>query len=132
MNKAVKGFHHIALIASDIEKTVEFYKALGLTEKVRWGDGDGRAIMLDLGDGGCIEIFAGGEKRERVNAHWLHLAIASDNVDLAYETAVKAGAAPHRPPKTVSPDGAVPKIEMRVAFVLGPDGELIEFFDEIQ
>lgn len=88
--------------------------------------------MLDLGDGGCIEIFAGGEKRERVKQHWLHLAIASDNVDLAYETALNAGATPHTPPKTVAPEGAVPSIEMRIAFVLGPDGELIEFFDEMQ
>ncbi|MBQ3231069.1 MAG: VOC family protein [Clostridia bacterium] len=126
----VNGFHHIALKASDFEKTVAFYKALGLTEKVRWGEGDGRAVMLNLGDGGCIEVFAGGEKRERVDERWLHLAMKTSDVDAAYKTAIEAGAVSHIEPKTVSPEGSVPKIEMRIAFVYGPDGELIEFFDE--
>ncbi len=127
----IKGFHHIALKASDFDKTVEFYKALGLTEKTRWGEGENRAIMLDLGDGGCIEIFGGGEKRARVDERWLHLAIKSDNVDSDYEAALAAGATPAREPCTVSPDGATPPITMRVAFVNGPDGELLEFFDEL-
>ena len=127
----VTGFHHIALDASDFDKSVEFYKALGLTECVRWGEGEGRAVMLDMGDGGRIEIFAKGENRERVDERFLHLAFKTDDVDAIYETAIKAGATTKTAPCDVSPVGAVPAISMRIAFVYGPDGELLEFFKEI-
>lgn len=126
----IKGFHHIALHASDFEKTYEFYKALGLKERVRWGEGDGRAVMMDMGDGGCIEIFAGGEDCGRVDERFLHLAFRSDDVDAAFDAAVKAGATPKAAPYEACPPDAVPPIKMRVAFVYGPDGELLEFFDE--
>ena len=126
----VKGFHHIALNASNFDKTVEFYKALGLTERVRWGEGDGRAVMMNMGDGGCIEIFGRGEDRERVDERFLHLAFKVDDVDGAYNAAINAGARPMRAPCEVAPDGATPVIKMRIACVYGPDGELLEFFDE--
>lgn len=128
---AVKGFHHVALRAKDFDSSVAFYKTLGLTECVRWGEGDGRAIMLDMGDGGRIEIFARGEDRDRVDERFLHLAFAVDDVDAAYETAVKAGASTKYEPYEASPPDAVPPIRMRVAFVYGPDGELLEFFKEL-
>ena len=124
---AVKGCHHIALRASDFEKSVNFYKALGLTECVRW---DG-AVMLDMGDGARIEIFAGGEARERVDERFLHLAFKVDDVELAYNTAIKAGAVSKSAPYEACPPTAVPPIKMLVAFVYGPDGELLEFFKEI-
>lgn len=127
----VKGFHHIALSASDFDKTVSFYKTLGLTERVRWGEGEGRVVMLDMGDGGCIEIFANGENRERVDERFLHLAFKVDDVDGAYNTAINAGAVSKREPCDVAPNGAVPVIKMRIAFVFGPDGEILEFFKEI-
>lgn len=132
---AVNGFHHIAIKASNFEKSLNFYKALGLTERVRWGEGDGRAVMLNMGDGGLIELFANGELRaqtaDEVNEHWLHLALKTDDVDFAYETAINAGATPRTAPMVVAPDGAVPAIRMRIAFVYGPDGEIIEFFNEL-
>ncbi len=127
----VTGFHHIALNSSNFDRSVAFYNALGLTESVRWGEGEGRAVMLDMGDGGCIEIFAKGENRDRVDERFLHLAFKTEDVDAIYETAVKAGATTKTAPCNVSPDGAVPAISMRIAFVYGPDGELLEFFKEI-
>ena len=128
---AVKGFHHVALKASDFDRSVAFYKALGLTERVRWGEGDHRAVMLDMGDGGCIEIFAGGEDRARTDERFLHLAFRVDDVDFAFNTATAAGATVKYEPYEACPDGAVPAIRMRIAFVYGPDGELLEFFKEI-
>ena len=126
----VKGFHHIALNASDLDKSVEFYKALGLTERVRWGEGAGRAVMMNMGDGGCIEIFGRGEARERTDERFLHLAFKVDDVDGAYNAAINAGAISQREPCEVAPEGATPIIKMRIAFVLGPDGEMLKFFDE--
>ena len=132
---AVKGFHHIAIKSADFDKSVAFYKSLGLTQRVCWGEGSNRAVMLELADGGLIEIFDGGCKREKtadeVNEHWLHLALKTDDVVSAYNAAIQAGATERTAPITVSPDGASPKISMEVAFVYGPDGEIIEFFKEI-
>ncbi len=134
MKNAVNGFHHIAIKASDFDKSVAFYKALGLTERVRWSEGDNRAVMLNMGDGGLIELFAGGKAREKtadeVNEHWLHLALKVEDVEYAYATAINSGAVPRTAPMDVSPDGAVPAMKMRIAFVYGPDGEIIEFFKE--
>lgn len=123
----VKGCHHIALKASDFEKSVEFYKALGLTERVRWEG----AVMLDMGDGSCIEIFAGGEDKDRIDERFLHLAFKVDDVEFTYNTAIKAGATSKSAPYEACPPDAVPPIKMLVAFVYGPDGELLEFFKEI-
>ena len=123
----VKGCHHIALRASNLEKSVNFYKALGLTERVRWEG----AVMLDMGDGSCIEIFGGGEDKERIDERFLHLAFKVDDVDLAFKTAIEAGATEKYAPYEACPPTAVPAIKMLVAFVYGPDGELLEFFKEI-
>ncbi len=133
MNQIIKGmgFHHIALKASDFDKSLEFYKSLGLTEKVCWGEGDGRAVMLDMGDGGCIELFAGGEQCENNDKRFFHLALRADDVDFAYQTALNNGAKPKTPPVTVSPEGASRPLTMRIAFVYGPDGEELEFFKEM-
>ena len=129
--KAVNGFHHVALKASDFDKSVAFYKSLGLEERVRWGEGDSRAVMLDMGDGSRMEIFAGGEDVERADDRFLHLAFRTDDVDYAFKTAIEAGAISKREPYEACPPTAVPSLKMRVAFVYGPDGELLEFFKEI-
>ena len=127
----VTGFHHIALNAANFDKSVEFYKSLGLTEYVRWGEDENRAVMLDMGDGGKLEIFAKGEAREKIDERFLHLAFCADDIDGIYEKVIASGAVSKYAPYDVSPENAVPSIKMRVAFVYGPDGELLEFFKEI-
>ena len=133
MNKIIKGMgvHHIALKSTDFDKSIEFYKALGMKEKVSWGEGDGRAAMLDLGDGNYLELFADGEKGDNTDKRFYHLALRADDVDEAFAIALSAGATPQTPPMTVSPEGASTLLSMRIAFVQGPDGEVIEFFKEI-
>ncbi|HMB95139.1 MAG TPA: hypothetical protein VKK61_03790, partial [Tepidisphaeraceae bacterium] len=64
MSKLISGFHHAAIKARDFDASVGFYIALGMKEKIRWGDGASRGIMLDSGDGNYIEIFAGGNSDE--------------------------------------------------------------------
>ncbi|MBR6783565.1 MAG: hypothetical protein IKM32_02630 [Clostridia bacterium] len=61
----------------------------------------------------------------------MHLAFKVDDVELAYNTAIKAGAVSKSEPYEACPPTAVPPIKMLVAFVYGPDGELLEFFKEI-
>ncbi|KQX48346.1 MULTISPECIES: VOC family protein [unclassified Paenibacillus] len=55
------GFHHVAIRASNFEATVKFYtEGFGFTERLSWGEGDRRAVLLDTGDGDYLEVFAGG------------------------------------------------------------------------
>ena len=122
------GFHHLALYASDFDRTIEFYcKGLGCGYVRGWGEGTGRAAMVDFGGGNLLEIFAKGTDKEQENARFIHLAIATTDPDGAYEAALKAGAVSVDPPKDVTIQAEEP-MPVRIAFVKGPDGEILEFF----
>src|SRR3954447_23135179 len=87
------GFHHVAIRARDWDASVRFYtQALGFVEKIRWGEGPKRAIMLDTGDGNYLEIFANGSAEPKPEGAIIHFAIRTDNVDAAVERARSAGA----------------------------------------
>ena len=132
-NEIIKGmgFHHIALKCKDIEKSLNMYKALGMIEIVRWGEGDGLIVMLDIGDGGRIELFANGSDEYSVNGKWQHFAMRVDDVDTAYSVAREAGFGEHTAPKVVPLNSSPKKISINIAFVVGPDGEEVEFFKEL-
>lgn len=130
-NMTVKGlgFHHIALKVKDFKKSYEFYtKGLGMTPLVAWGEGNGEIQMLDLGDGGILELFAGGSDDLSDNGKWLHFAMCVDDVDAVYASALAAGAKTHIQPKDVELNSRPYKMTIRIAFVIGFDNEQLEFF----
>jgi glyoxylase I family protein len=126
------GFHHVAIRASDFDASVRFYtEALGFFEKIRWGEGEKRAIMLDVGDGNYLEIFSG--RKESLPAQSpeppiLHFAIRTTDTDSAIARARAAGAEVTIEPKNVNIPSTPQVTPVRLAFCKGPDGELIEFF----
>lgn len=131
------GFHHLAIKVHDFDRTVKMYgEAFGFTPKVSWGAktaaGDARAVMLDTGDGNFVEVFAGGPATPiapagpmTCNAAIMHVAFRTTKIDAVIERARKAGFKVVVEPKDVSPNGDV---SARIAFVHGPDGEVVEFF----
>lgn len=125
------GFHHVALECQDINKSLAMYGALGMTEIVRWGEGDKLIVMLDIGDGGRIELFANGTDEFAENGKWKHFALRVNDVDTMYATALAAGFEPHTPPKTVPLPSTPVGVTINIAFVIGPDGEQLEFFREV-
>jgi glyoxylase I family protein len=122
------GFHHVAMKAKDFDAAVKFYKALGFTERISWGQGDNRAVMLDAGDGNYLEIFAGGSADPKPEGTVVHFALRTGNCDAAIAAARAAGAQVTMEPKNVDIPSQPHKTPVRIAFCRGPGGEVIEFF----
>jgi glyoxylase I family protein len=133
-NDIIKGlkFTHAAVKVSDLDASVRFYEKLGFKVFASWGEGDGRAVLLDIGGGEYIELFAGGKKAGATDGsaagHWQHIALTPDSIDDAYNTAIAAGAKSQIAPKDVPLASSPKPMTLRIAFVEGPDGEVIEFF----
>jgi glyoxylase I family protein len=127
--RTVSGFHHAAMRVADFEAVVGFYKqGLGLSEKIAWGEGNGRAVMLDCGNGNYIEVFAGGAGGDVPEGAVLHLALRTGNCDAALARAVAAGAVVTMAPRDVTIPSTPQPTPVRIAFCRGLAGELIEFF----
>lgn len=123
------GFHHLALRARDFDASVKFYtEGLGFVPRINWGEGDGRAVMLDTGDGSYLEIFAGGSGEPRPEGAVLHFALRTSDCDTAIERARAAGAEVTVEAKDVEIPSRPEPLPVRIAFCKGPDGEVIEFF----
>ena len=125
------GFHHIALKCSDIEKSLTMYKALGLREVLRWGEGERLIVMLELPGGGRIELFANGSAEFSPMGKWVHFAMSTGDVASAYEAALSAGFLSKSAPRVVPLQSEPYKTSIHIAFVYGPDGEEVEFFKEV-
>ncbi len=138
MNTKIPGMAiaHLALRASDIDRSIKFYTELGMEPYLAWGDGAKRIQMLKFGGGaGILELFNEGPEIKVVGEYagkYTHFAYAVEDVEAAYNTALAAGALPKTAPKTVSLDSTPEKVSINIAFVYGPDGEEIEFFREIR
>ena len=129
------GFHHIALRARDFDKSFQFYtEGLGFRLAHQWGEGEKRIALLDIGDGNFVELFASApgqspDAGSEVAPPWpyFHLALRTAGVDKDIETARALGCTITIEPKTV----AVGTKTIRVGFFLGPDGEVLEFFQHL-
>ena len=123
------GFHHIAMKVKDFDAVKDFYvKVLGFTEKITWGEGDKRAVMLDTGDGNYLEIFAGGLEETEGRGAVLHFALRTGNCDEALERARAAGVEVTMEPKDVTISSQPVPTPVRIAFFKGPAGEVVELF----
>ena len=123
------GFHHVAVKVGDFDAAVEFYTgALGFAEKRSWGEGEGRAVMLDTGDGNYLEIFAGGSDDPEPEGAVLHFALRTDDTDAAVARVRAAGAEITVEPKDVEIPSRPEPTPVRLAFFRAPGGVIVEFF----
>lgn len=128
-----RGFHHVAIRSRDLDKTVTFYTSvLGFKPAVAFTFNGQRAMMLDTGDGNYLEIF---ERPEQPlideEAAILHFAIRTDDCNAAIERVRAAGMPITTEPTDVQLDTTVGPnpLPIRIAFFKGPDGEVVELFE---
>jgi glyoxylase I family protein len=101
-----------------------------------------RAAFLDAGDGRFVEIFghtstvqSEGRRRrpdeDRTEGALLHFCLRVADTDAAYARAIACGANPRVEPvsRQLSAD---PLVQVRIAFVTGPNGEVIELMQSGQ
>ncbi|MCR5758715.1 MAG: VOC family protein [Selenomonas sp.] len=127
----LKGLHHAALRCcgkEEMERVITFYcDVLGMKRLRSWGEGTSAGSMLDTGNG-VIELFADaepGRKPGQVD----HIALATDKVDECMAACVKEGLQVLMAPTDIVVPSEIP-YPLRIAFVKGKAGEIIEFFDE--
>ena len=123
------GFHHLSMSVKDLERSRKFYvDGLGFSERISWGKEPKRTVLFDTGDGNYFEISQGDPCQVYGEGIFRHIALRVNDCRAALELARKAGAVVTVEPKevTLSSD---PPIPIRIAFFKGPDGELIELFE---
>ena len=118
-------------MCADIDKSLSMYKALGMQEVLAWGEGEHRIVMVDVGGGGRIELFANGSDAYSPMGKWVHFALKTDDVQAIYDKALAVGFASKSAPKVVDLPSAPYSASIQIAFVYGPDGEEVEFFREL-
>ena len=84
-------------------------------------------ILADVKKNGDAAVLRYCEKFDGVKLAGLRVAQA--DIDAAYEAALAAGATSHIPPKDFVIQAETP-LPVRLAFVRGLNGELLEFFHE--
>lgn len=133
-NKLISGcgFHHVAIRTANWDASLRFYtQGLGFNQKITWGAAPQRAVMLDTGDGNYLEIFErdaieGGPDDNRASI--LHFALRASDVEAAVEIARAVGAEVTLEPKVPEPFTQM-GLKTKIAFIKGPDGEIVEFFE---
>lgn len=125
------GFHHVAMTVNNLDATVKFYtEVLGFKKTISWGEGDSRAVMLDSGDGGCLEVFAGGNGEQKPEGAFQHVALRTADCETVTQRVRAAGMEITVEPKEVVLQSN-PPTPIKIAFFKGPDGEVVELFQNL-
>ena len=129
--RLINGLHHAALRCcgkAEMDSVIEFYcDVLGMKHLRSWGEGDQAGSMLDTGNG-VIELFANAEPG-RQPGQVDHIALATDKVDECMAACAREGLKVIMAPQDIVVPCERP-YPLRIAFVEGKAGEIIEFFDE--
>jgi lactoylglutathione lyase len=117
---------HTCYRIGDIDRSVEFYKALGFEETGRLPIRE-EAINVFMGlpgDGPRLELtYNFGVDSYELGTGYNHIAVTIEDLDGALEELEAQGIEPEKPPYTVRENGP------RLCFVRDPDGYRIELIE---
>jgi glyoxylase I family protein len=126
----VCGTHHIAVQTRDLEASLHFYRdVLGMNIVAESGLPERKIILLDIGDGSHVELFAPTADTPTAdspapNDPIIHFALVTTNTRSAIEHVRQAGYEVTMEPKEIELVGR----KATIAFFKGPNGEMVEFF----
>ncbi|MCZ1264818.1 VOC family protein [Paenibacillus tundrae] len=142
---SVNGLAHVAIQARNYEDTLSFYtNVLGFKVGHSWSlpafQITEACMLISPDQRTCIELFdpgaviaAEGEPAKSPEAvkhgALLHFAFYVDHVEEIYERALAHGAKPYIQPAWISL--GEPPLQVRNAVVHSPNGEVIEFLEEV-
>ncbi|HEY4278373.1 MAG TPA: VOC family protein [Conexibacter sp.] len=144
---SVAGVHHVGASVASLDDAVRFWKGLlgrpprflGRLERPYLGESVGYpgvvidAALFDLPGGGLLELLdyqvdgRTGASEESFNPGHVHLCLAVDDCDAAWQRAVELGARPRREAGPVRVD-AGPNEGARVAYLRVHDGISVELY----
>jgi lactoylglutathione lyase len=113
----------------DIDRSVDFYRALGFEEKGRARIRDEAInVFMGLPDDGAeprleLTYNIGRAEPYEIGSGYGHIAITTPHLDQTLERLEEQGIEPERPPYTVREGGS------RLCFVRDPDGYRIELIE---
>lgn len=86
------GFHHVSINVYDLPESVSFYTdVLGFRKVMEFKAGHRSCIMLDSGDGDCLELFSGGSPEEKTGWSELHIALRTADTRAVLERVRASG-----------------------------------------
>jgi lactoylglutathione lyase len=117
---------HTCYRIGDIDRSVQFYEALGF-EELRRMDIRDEAVNVFMGlpdDGARLELtYNHGVDSYELGTGYNHIAVSADDLDATLAELAKKGIEPEKPPYLVREDGP------RICFVRDPDGYRIELIE---
>ena len=117
---------HTCYRIGEIDRSVEFYKALGFEEVGRMPIRD-EAINVFMGlpgDGARLELtYNHGVDSYELGTGYNHIAVTTDDLDAKLANLAEQGIEPEKPPYTVREGGN------RICFVRDPDGYRVELIE---
>jgi lactoylglutathione lyase len=126
---AMSNLIHTCYRITDIDRSTEFYKALGFEETGRIPIRDEAInVFMNLpGDGDMPRLeltYNFGVDSYDIGSGYGHIAITADDLDGTLERLKAQGIEPEKPPYTVREGGS------RLCFVRDPDGYRIELIEK--
>jgi lactoylglutathione lyase len=117
---------HTCYRIGEIDRSVDFYSALGFEERRRMDLPDGATnVFMGLpGDGDRLELTKNpGVESYELGTGYNHIAVTVDDLDGALGELAGKGIEPEKPPYRVSEGGS------RICFVRDPDGYRVELIE---
>jgi lactoylglutathione lyase len=120
---------HTCYRITDIDRSVEFYRALGFEEvgRIPIRDEAINVFMNQSGDGKMPRLeltYNFGVDSYDLGTGYGHIAITAEDLDATLDRLAEQGIEPERPPYRVREGGS------RLAFVRDPDGYRIELIEQ--
>ena len=124
------GLHHISIQTRDWDASLRLYRdTLGMELVAEFGTPERPIVLLDMGDGSHVELFAPNDNTPAAggpaaNYPIVHFGLATIDTHASIEHIRQSGYRVTSEPKMVELSG----MQVIFAFFEGPNGEEIEFF----